>query len=109
MKIKREILQALRLVSGSELAREVKCTGSCIYYQMRDGKMGAAAAEKYAAVLGRSVFEMFDGYNGECSQMPFDVWLLDNIDLLPESAFNSFGKVRLASALELWDTWRGIK
>lgn len=102
MKIKDSILKALSQLSVSELARELICTETNIYYQLRTGQVGPNAIERYAKFLGRNVSEMYESTTPEDHEQPFDEWLTENLSDLPKTCFNVHGKVLIAEAKKLW-------
>ena len=102
MKIKDSIIKALSQLSVSELARELVCTETNIYYQLRTGQVSPNAIERYAKFLGRNVAEMYDAATPEDHEQPFDEWLTENLSDLPKECFNVHGKVLVDSAKQLW-------
>ena len=102
MKVKPSIIDALKLLSVSELSREIGCTESIIYTQIKTGHMGPDAADKYAKFLGRNVNEMFESDAAYNHETPFDVWLLENLEELPANCSNVHGKLIISEAKRLW-------
>jgi hypothetical protein len=103
MRIKSSVIEAIKLMHIPEVAEIVGCSAAVIYYQLKGGNMGANAATKYAKFLGRNVSEMFEGRSSdEFSCQPFDEWLLENFEDLPNGCFTSHGKVIVRLAKELW-------
>ena len=102
MRIKQSVLDAIKLMSASEVAREIGCTETNIYYQIKAGSLSPDAIERYAKFLGRNVKEMFEPGIQVDHEQPFDEWLLDNLDDLPDTCFNVHGKVLVGEAKKLW-------
>lgn len=102
MKIKDSILKALSQLSVSELARELICTETNIYYQLKTGQISPNAIERYAKFLGRNVAEMYESAKPEYHEQPFDEWLIENLSDLPKTCFNVHGKVLISEAKRMW-------
>ena len=102
MRVKQSVLDALKLLSASELARELVCTETNIYYQLKTGQISPNAIERYAKFLGRNVAEMYESAKPDDHEQPFDEWLIENLSDLPKTCFNVHGKVLIAEAKKLW-------